>query len=113
MRATRRQSGLKKSHGAASRESIEVFQAVLEHAQLLLQFLTKLYGAVILGTESVDLLIVEAPHHLRGEPVPTVDQFQLQIDRKEDQTCDPELFVCLVSVVFETMWQKHGGVLKK
>lgn len=107
----RRESRLKKSHGAASRESIEVFQAVLEHAQLLLQFLTKLYGAVILGTESVYLLIVETPHHLRGEPVPTVDQFQLQIDRKEDQTCDSELVVCLISVVFETRWQKYGGVL--
>lgn len=71
----RRKGGVKKSHGAASCESIEVFQAILEYAQLLLQFLTKLYGAVILGTEFVYLLILETPHHLRGEPVQIVISF--------------------------------------
>lgn len=69
----KRKDGPNTLHQAASCESIEVFQAVLEHAQLLLQVVTILYGVIILGTEPVDLLVLKTPDHLRREPVPIVN----------------------------------------
>lgn len=67
-----RTQGLNTSHRAASCESIEVLQAVLEHTQLLLQVVTILYGAVILGPKPIYLLVLETPDHLGREPVPII-----------------------------------------
>lgn len=61
-------SGRVNGRVGASSESVQVFQAFLQHMQFLLKICPILDGTFIFGSKVFDLFIIEFPDNFGGEP---------------------------------------------